>query len=101
MPRKINIQLKNYDSSIQHVVLGGRVSNFPKGFSSNNEIPILPYGALSKLVVAHYHSKFHKEVDTIVAHVRSDVWVVKARKIASSIDQKCRICLERRKKWSG
>ena len=36
-----------------------------------------------------------------MAHVRRDVWVVKARKIATSIDQKCRKCLERRKKWSG
>ena len=36
-----------------------------------------------------------------MAHIRRDVWVVKARNIASSIDQKCQICLERRKKWSG
>ena len=101
MPKSINIKLSNSKSTIKHVVLGGRVSNFPEGFCSHDEIPILPYGPLSKLVVAHYHAKFHKEVDTIVAYVRRDVWVVKARKLASSIDAKCRICLERRKKWSG
>ena len=36
-----------------------------------------------------------------MAHVRRDVWVVKARKLALSIDQKCRICLKRRITWSG
>ena len=40
-------------------------------------------------------------MDTIVAHVRRDVWVVKARKIASSIDLKCRLCLEKRKRIDG
>ena len=93
--------MSNHEANIQHLALGSRVSNFPEGFSDNDNIPILPYGALSKLVVAYYHDKFHKEVDTIVAHVRRDVWVVKARKIATSIDKRCRICLERRKRWSG
>ena len=100
VPRKINIKLSN-KSIIQHFVLGGRVPNYPEGFSTNDNIPILPYGTLSKLVVGYYHYKFNKEVDTIVAHVRRDVWVVKARKIASGVDQKCRICLERRRRWSG
>ena len=95
VPKKAKIKLSNLEKDIQHLVLGSRVSNFPKGFSDNNNIPILPYGALSKLVVAHYHDKFHKEVDTIVAHVRRDV---KARKVATSIDKRCRICLERRKR---
>ena len=95
------MRLLNHDSEIEHLVLGSRVSNFPEGFSNKENIPILPYGPLSKLVVAHYHDKFHKEVDTIVAHVRRDVWVVKARKIAASIDKRCRICLERRKRWAG
>ena len=101
VPRKVRIQLLNHDSEIEHVVLGSRISNFPESFSNKDKIPILPYGPLSKLVVAHYHEKFHKEVDTIVAHVRRDVWVVKARKIATSIDKRCRICLERRKRWAG
>ena len=72
-PKKVKIKLSNIESEIQHLILGSRVSNFPEGFSDNENIPILPYGALSKLVVAHYHDKFHKEVDTIVAHVRRDV----------------------------
>ena len=101
VPKKVKIHFSNLKSDIQHVVLGSRVSNFPEGFSSRKNIPILPYGPLAKLVVAYYHDKYHKEVDTIVAHVRRDVWVVKARKIAASIDKACRICLERRKRWAG
>ena len=32
-------------------------------------------------------------MDTIVAHTRNDVWVINCRKIASSIDSSCKICL--------
>ena len=46
-------------------------------------------------MVRYYHNKYHKDVDTTVTHLRRDVWVIKARKIAASIDSKCRICLER------
>ena len=42
-----------------------------------------------------YHNKYHKEMDTIVLHMRRDVWVVRARKIATTLDVRCRICLER------
>ena len=52
-------------------------------------------------MVNHYTNKFHKEVDTIVTHGRRNVWVVKARKITFNIFQRCRRCLERRKKWFG
>ena len=101
VPRKTDVKIATNGSILQHIILGGRVPNFPEGFSSNTDIPILPYGPLSKLVISHYHNKFHKDVDTIVAHVRRDVWVVKARKIASSIDLKCRLCLEKRKRIDG
>ena len=65
MPRKVDVKQSNFESSVQHVVLGDRVTNFPEGFCSYEDIPILPYGSLAKLVIAHYHSKYHKEVDTI------------------------------------
>ena len=43
------------------------------------------------LVVVHYHTKFYKQVDRIITHVRRDVWEIKVRRIASSINVKYRI----------
>ena len=100
-PRTVMVSLSNYDMSIPHIMLGGRVKNFPVGFSVSREIPIIPYGVLAKLIVLHYHDKHHRDIDTTVTFVRSDVWVVKARKIASAIDARCRICLEKRIKLSS
>ena len=101
VPVEIKVQLSNYDLSIPMIVIGGRVKSFPVGFSYNTNIPIIPLGHFGRLIVKRYHDKFHKDVDTIVAHVRSDVWVVSARKVASSIDGKCKICLIRRHKIAG
>ena len=81
VPVQIEVKLENYDFKIQHTIIGGRVKNFPVSFSKNSNIPILPASALGKLVVLHYHNKFHKEIDTIVAHTRNDIWVVNCRKI--------------------
>ena len=99
VPRTVLRKLNNFDRKVSLVVVGGRVQNFPLSFLGQNEdIPILPYGDLAKLVVEYYHKKYHKEVDTIVAHVRSDFWVVKCRKIASYIDSRCRECKLSRKR---
>ena len=88
------MKLTNYDYTVNLLVIGGRVKNFPIKFNSNNDhIPILPASRLGNLVVIHYHQKFHKEPDTTVAHVRNDVWVVKCRKFATSIDKKCKMCI--------
>ena len=48
-----------------------------------------------------YHNKYHKETDTIVAHMRRDVWVIRARKIAMTLDVRCWICFERGKIFAG
>ena len=40
-------------------------------------------------MVDYYHKKVHKEMDSVVAHVRQDCWVVKCRKIAAGLDGKC------------
>ena len=97
VPVQVEVKLENYNHVVKQIVIGGRVKNFPVSFSSNSSIPILPASSLGKLVVLHYHNKFHKEPDTIVAHTRSDVWVVSCRKIASNIDSRCRICKVARK----
>ena len=101
VPVTIPVKLSNYAVTLEHIVIGGRVKNFPASFSVNKNIPIISYRPLGVLIVRHYHNRYHKEVDTTVVHVRSDVWLVEARRIASQIDNKCRICLERRKKLAG
>jgi len=100
-PVTVNVKLETYNWSVEHIVLGGRVSSFPVGFSSDEKIPIISYGPLARLIVAHYHGKYHRDIDTIVSIVRHDVWVIKARKLASELDIRCRICLERRRKFAG
>ena len=89
----MEVRLTNYDYAVEHTVIGGRVKNFPISFSGTSRIPVLPASPLGKLAVTHYHNRHHKEPDTIVSHTRRDVWVVNCRKIASSIDSRCRICL--------
>ena len=101
VPKTVSVHLGNFGFSVSHFVLGGRVRNFPVGFSSDHNIPIIPYGVLAKLIVLYYHNKHHREVDTTVTFVRNDVWIVKARKIASGIDARCRFCLEKRKRLAG
>ena len=93
VPKTVNVKLNNYNYEVPHTVVGGRIKNFPIGFSGHcADIPILPYSDLSKLVVKYYHYRYHQEVDTIVTHVRNDYWVLKCRKIASSLDSKCVDC---------
>ena len=100
-PIEMKIELSCYKFAITLVVVGGRVANFPVGFSKDNQLPIIPYGVLAKLIVLHYHDIHHREADTIVTFVRNDVWPVKARKIASAIDARCRICKVKRKHFAS
>ena len=50
-PSTVTVQLKNYSIEVPHILLGGRVRNFPVRFSGSREIPIIPYGALAKLII--------------------------------------------------
>jgi hypothetical protein len=91
----ITVHLQSFGFSVPLTVLGGCVKNFPIGFPKN-EIPIVPFGVLGRLIVLYHHDRHHREVDTIVSMVRHDAWVLKARKLASSIDIRCKICLVKR-----
>ena len=93
VPATVEEKLSNYDYVVKLLVVGGRVRNFPIKFAGNPHIPILVASALGRMVVNHYHNKFHRDPDTIVAHTRNDVWVIGCRKFASSIDKKCKICI--------
>ena len=87
VPVKKKIKLENYLLSVEHIVLGGRVKNFPVGYDVGNPVPILPYGVLAHLVVLRHHNRHHRDVDTTVVVSRAEAWSVKARKIAASIDR--------------
>ena len=98
VPKVITKKLLNYRSEVQHIVVGGRIKNFPVAFAGQcEEVPIIPDGNLAKLIVSYYHCKFHQEVDTTVTHVRNDFWVIRCRKIASGLDAKCVNCKIKRR----
>ena len=101
VPRIASVKLQNISRSIDLVVLGGRVKNFPIGFSSNSDIPIIPYGDLARLIVLYHHQKHHRDVDTTVAMVRREVWPIKARKLAAEIDSRCNICKVKRMHYAS
>ena len=86
---------------LPQIILSPRVKNFPVSFSNNVQIPVIPYGILAKLIAKHYHNKYHTDIDSVVAHIRNDVWVVKIRKLVSSIDKYCKFCLIKRKKMAA
>ena len=44
--------------------------------------------------------KHNRDVITVVAVARADVWVVKARKPGTEWDNKCKICLVKRQKMA-
>ena len=102
VPKVVTVKLNNYGFEVCHTVVGGRVKNFPYAFEGHcQDIPILPHGDLASLVVKFYHEKYHKEVDSIVTHVRNDYWVIRCRKIASKIDFNCTHCKLQRKKLAS
>ena len=87
--KKVSVQLTTINMVVVFYFLGGRVENFPVGFSQNSQIPVLPYGKLAHLVVLYYQNIYHRDMETIVTVVRNDVWPVKVRKLATAIDSKC------------
>ena len=98
VPKEIKVDLVSQPYSVSHIVVGSRIKNFPITFTGHDhEIPIIPYSNFAKLIVQHYHDRYHVEVDSVVSHVRQDCWIIKCRKIASVIDSRCKICKIKRK----
>ena len=97
VPKVVQVRLESFDMIVPHIVIGGRVKNFPVAFGLQEEIPIVPSGPLAKKILLWYHDKYHCDVDTIVAHVRRDCWVVKARMYAAIWDRRCKVCMEKHK----
>ena len=95
----VNLELLNLSYNVQ--CLSGRVKNFPVSFSSNADIPVLPYSKFAELIVLYHHNRIHRDIDTIVAAVRQEFWPIKVRKIAAKIDSKCLDCKLKRGKFEG
>ena len=97
VPVELSVSFTNYDLKVHHTILGGRIREFPQYFSVADSIPILPNSPFGKLIVNKYHYIHHKQVDTVVAYVRSNVWIIGVQKIASKIDRNCVTCIRSRK----
>ena len=79
--------------------VGSRVKNFPVKFSGENDkIYVLPPGVFAERIARHYHNKYHKDIDTTVAHIRKEFWIPRIRKIVTKIDGECKFCLIQRRK---
>ena len=87
---------------IELITVKSRVKNFPYTFSNqDNSVFAMPASTFAKSVALFYHNKFHKDVDTVVAHIRKEFWIPQLRKIVSMIDKHCKFCLIIRQKVSS
>ena len=82
---------------MEHLVIGGKVTNFPIHNGGKYKVSVVPYGPLGRLIMLHYHDKHHRDIDTVVAVARPNVWVVKARKLGAEWDNKCKIKIKRQR----
>ena len=89
------MKLSNYDWEVFITVIGGRVTSFPVGYSRQENIPIIPYGPLARLIMHYYHEKLDRDIETVVASALADVWVIKARKLATEWDKNVRFVSSR------
>ena len=101
MIRNARFQMETLNKELLVKVLAGRVKNFPIGFSSSSEIPVLPCSKFAALIVRYHHYRLHRDVDSTVASVRQEVWPIKVRKLAASIDSKCLDCKLKRRRFES
>ena len=73
---------------------------FPIGFHVRKNIPYLPPGKFARLIVEKYYGRFHCDIDTLVCHVRNEVFIPQLRRIAAYIDRNCKTCLIKRRKFA-
>ena len=90
--RKVTVKLLNINLEYEIVVLHGRVKNFPIGFSSNKEIPVLSCSKLAELIVKYHHYRMHRDIDTVVSVVQHEFWPIKVRKLAAKVESTCLDC---------
>merc|ERR1711867_161241 len=97
---EIEVELSN-KMRLTQIILAPRMKNFPVSFSSNKNIPVVPSGNFAKLIALFYHNKYHTDIESVVAHIRNEIWILKLRNIVTEIDKKCKLCLLKRKKMAA
>ena len=60
VPAVVPISLTNYQFKVSHLILGGRVKQFPQSFTLKDNIPIISNGPFGKLIVQKFHYIQHK-----------------------------------------
>ena len=84
---------------LKFITVNSRVKNFNVHFGNQEDtIFALPGTTLSKRIAKNAHDKYHRDVDTTVMHIRKEFWIPGLRKIVSTIDRHCKICLISRQK---
>ena len=73
-------------------VVGGRAIRRFEASYNEQLIPILPKAKFPTMYAEHVHRKAHGGVDSDIARVRSEYWIVGVHQICSSIRYKCVIC---------
>ena len=92
----------NSGETLDLVTLSSRVKNFPIRFENDeNFVYVIPSHLFGKRIAYLHHHRFHKDVDTVVTHIRKEFWVPGLRRIVSSIDKDCQFCLITRQKVSA
>ena len=87
---------------VKLTVLRSRVQNFPARFGSEVDyVYPIPCGKLARKIAEMYHHKYHKDIDTVMTHIRKEFWIPQLRRILSQIDKNCRFCLLIRQKVSS
>ena len=83
-------------------VIRSRVKNFTIKFDGVDDfVFVLPKCVLAEKIAMYFHKKFHKDIDTIVTHIRKEFWIPQLRKIVTKIDKNCQFCLISRQKVSS
>ena len=84
------------------VTLSSRVKNFPVRFANEESfVFVVPSSQFGKRITHYHHHKFHKDIDTVVTHIRKEFWIPGLRKIVSGVDKNCKFCLISRQKVSS
>ena len=92
----------NSGEVIELLILQTRVKNFPVRFTNHEDFVFpLPARTLAKRIAQHFHDKFHRDVDTVVAQIRKEFWIPGLRRIVTTMDRNCRTCLITRQKVAG
>ena len=84
----------NSGKVISLAILQTRVKNFPAKFDNHQDFVFpLPTSTFAKRIASFYHQRFHRDVDTVVMHIRKEFWIVGLRRIVTVIDRNCIQCI--------